>query len=275
MEDKTYSSLEEKMLDYEKRGLFNTDVNDDPPPRKIMPGEVDYLHKKLKTRIVCKMANHIGKSYFDKEIRKKNLVISNIIGMENYEKVQNMGVMITCNHFAIYDNYIIFKAIEKKLGKRRLWKVIKEGNYTSMTGFFGKILRGCNTLPLSSSMETMKEFMSAVDVLLKRGEKILIYPEQAMWPYYTKPRPLKNGAFKLAVRSNAPILPCFITMTDSGRKNENGETIYDNTLYILPPLYPDLSLNEKDRVNDLMQKNYDSWKEVYEQYYKKPLVYEK
>ena len=126
-ENKTYSSLDEKILDYERRGLFNEDVLDDPPARKIMPGEVDYLHKKLKTKLNCKFANYLGKSYFDKEIRKKNLVIKDVIGIENYEKVENEGVMITCNHFAFYDHYIIFKTIEKKLGKKRLWKVIKEG----------------------------------------------------------------------------------------------------------------------------------------------------
>lgn len=35
--------------------------------------------------------------------------------------------MITCNHFSPFDNYVIYKSIEKELPKGKLYKVIREG----------------------------------------------------------------------------------------------------------------------------------------------------
>ena len=80
--------------------------------------------------------------------------------------------------------------------QRKLYKVIREGNYTNFPGFFGFIFKYCNTLPLSSVKETMKKFLKACEELLSRGDYILIYPEQSMWWNYRKPKPLKPARFQ-------------------------------------------------------------------------------
>jgi lipopolysaccharide biosynthesis glycosyltransferase len=46
----------DKIARYEKEGRFDEDVEDDPPSRPIEPGEVDYLRKKLSSKIKCKSA---------------------------------------------------------------------------------------------------------------------------------------------------------------------------------------------------------------------------
>ena len=51
-------------------------------------------------------------------------------------------------------------------------------------------------------MDTMKKFFKAVSTILGRGEKILIYPEQAMWWNYRKPRPMKDGAIERMLKGN-------------------------------------------------------------------------
>lgn len=261
-----------KIEEFEKNGIFDQDVEDDPPSKPLMPDQVDYLNKKLKNKIATFFANRMAKNYFDKEIKKGNLIIKDIIGLENYTAVKT-GAIITCNHFNPYDNYVVFKAIEKLLGKKRLYKIIREGNYTNFPGFYGMIFRHCNTLPLSSNLETMKKFLKAVDILLKRGEKILIYPEQGMWWNYKKPRPLKSGAFKFAVTSNVPVIPMFITMQDSNKLAPDGSYYQEHTLHILPAIYPDPNKSAKDNAKAMAQKNYDLWKQVYEETYKIPLTY--
>lgn len=261
-----------KIEEFEKNGIFDQDVEDDPPSKPLMPDQVDYLNKKLKNKIATHFANKMAKRYFDKEIKKGNLIIKDIIGLENYTAVKS-GAIITCNHFNPYDNYVVFKAIEKLLGKKRLYKIIREGNYTNFPGFYGMIFRHCNTLPLSSNLETMKKFLQAVDILLKRGEKILIYPEQGMWWNYKKPRPLKSGAFKFAVTSNVPVIPMFITMQDSNKLAPDGSYYQEHTLHILPAIYPNPNKSAKDNAKAMAQKNYDLWKQVYEETYKIPLTY--
>jgi hypothetical protein len=92
---------------------------------------------------------------------KGNMIIKDIVGLENYKSVVG-GAFITCNHFSAYDNYAVWRAIKPtfKRGKR-LYKIIREGNYTNFKGLYGFFFRHCNTLPLSSNTETMKKFLKA------------------------------------------------------------------------------------------------------------------
>ena len=119
----------------------------------------------------------------------------------------------------------------------------------------------------------MKLFLKAVDVLLRRGEKILIYPEQGMWWNYRKPRPLTNGAFKFAVESNAPVLPFFITMKDSDIIGGDGFPIQEYTVHIFEPIYPDPEKSNKKNVEEMKAKNFEVWKKCYEETYGIPLEY--
>jgi 1-acyl-sn-glycerol-3-phosphate acyltransferase len=263
----------DKIQEYEKNGWFDKDVEEDPPAPELLPDKVDYLSKKLSTRLFRRIANFVGDRYFLGLIKKDVLIIDGVEGQENLSALKN-GAIVTCNHFSPLDNYIVFHCIRKALPKKYLYKVIREGNYTNFPGLFGFLFRHCNTLPLSSNRRTMINFLSAVQTLLKRGESILIYPEQGMWWNYKKPRPFKIGGFKMAYKANVPVLPTFITMKDDpNRVDENGYPVQRHTLHILPPLYPDLSLGEKLGAEKLCQDAYAACKAKYEEVYQIPLTY--
>ena len=263
----------EKIRQYEKDGKFDIDVEDDPKTVQLLPNKIDYLAEKLSTRIFTKIANKKAENFYEKQIKNGTFIIKAVNGLENYKKVDD-GAMITCNHFSAFDNYVVYRAIRDTFKKGQyLYKVIREGNYTSFRGLYGFFFRHCNTLPLSSNMETMKKFIKAVSVLLKRGEKILIYPEQAMWWNYKKPRPLKSGAFKFAVKNNVPIIPAFITLEDSDKLDSDGFNIPAHTIWFLDPIYPKKELSDKDNVEYLKSENYKVWKNLYEKVYKIPLEY--
>ena len=265
--------LLEKIRLFENKGLFDVDINDDPETKVLMPDKVDYLGERFCTRVSTKIANRVAVWYYEKQIKKGNFIIKEIKGLENYIAVSG-GAMITCNHFSPNDNYAIWRAIrsEFKNGKR-LYKIIREGNYTNFGGLYGFFFRHCNTLPLSSNVKTMKKLFNAIDVLLSRGERILIYPEQAMWYNYRKPRPLKSGAFKFASKYNVPIIPAFITMEDTDKKDALGFNIPEYTIWFLPAVYPKCELSEKDNADYLKEENYRLWKELYEKVYGEKLTY--
>ena len=263
----------EKISRFEKEGLFDKDVESDPETITLLPDKVDYLSEKLSTRIFTKIANKKAVSYYEKLIKNGTFVIKGINGIENFKAVKD-GAFITCNHFSAFDNYVVYRAIRDYLKKGQyLYKIIREGNFTNFKGLYGFFFRHCNTLPLSSNVQTMKKFMKATSVLLKRGEKILIYPEQAMWWNYKKPRPLKSGAFKLAVKNNVPIIPSFITLEDTDKIDANGYKIVAHTIWFLPPIYPKKDLDERQNVEYMKEKNFALWKELYESVYKKQLTY--
>ncbi len=262
-----------KIEQFEREGRFDEDVETDPPGRMLMPDEIEYVRKtkaeKLKTKFAFKMAH----KFVDELIADKKLIIKEIKGVENFHALES-GAIITCNHFNAYDSFAIQLAYEAaQQPQRNFWRVIREGNYTSFPGFYGFLMRHCNTLPLSSNIDTMKKFFAAVDELVKNGDYVLFYPEQSMWWNYRKPKPLKRGAYLYAARSGAPVLPCFITMQDSDVMGEDGFYVQEYTIHISPPILPKQGLNHRNQAEYMMKKNYEVWKQIYESVYHIPLSY--
>ena len=266
-------AIKEKITCYEKRGWFDLDVEDDPPTTPLLPGQVDYAYKKLRTRVGAFFANRVAKAFFEKKIRQGELVIKAVEGLENYRAVKG-GAILTCNHFNPFDNYAVLKAIEKDMPKKALFKIIREGNYTSFEGLYGYFFRHCNTLPLGANLHVMGELAKGVSTLLARGEHILIYPEQGMWWNYKKPRPLKEGAFRFAARNKVPVIPFFISMEDTDKKDAAGFPIQAYTVHIMPAIHPDEDLPLRARVSAMRDRNYELMKAKYEEVYGIPLSYD-
>ena len=261
-----------KIDEYEKNGWFDRDVEDDPPTEPLDYNKVDYTQKKLSSKIKTKIANTVARNYFDNLIKEKQLIIKEIRGIENFTSVSG-GAILTCNHFNAYDNYAVYKTIQPHMGKKMLYKIIREGNYTSFGGFYGYLFRHCNTLPLSSSLSGMRALLGAIKELLFRGEKILIYPEQSMWYNYRKPKPLKIGAFSFAAKNNAPVLPIFITLEDTENFDSDGCKIQAYTVHVLSPIFPDEHLTARENAEKMCKQNYLLWQKVYEDFYGKRLEY--
>ena len=254
----------------EKNKRFDLDIEDDPPAKNLMPNQVDYLNKKLSSKFLTWHYNNCAKKFIKHQIKRKNLIIDKIEGIENFNKVSG-GAILTCNHFNPFDSFAVKESI--KGTKNKMYTVIREGNYTSFKGFYGKIFKHCNTLPLSSNKDTMKLFVKAMQDILNKGNKVLIFPEQAMWWNYKKPRPLKNGAYNLAVKNNVPIIPFFITFLGSNEIGKDGFTIKKYTVHILEPIYPNPNLSLKENIEQMKQLNFNAWQKVYEQTYGIKLKY--
>ncbi len=223
----------------------------------------------MRTRYAFKIARW----FLNTMIIKKQFIIKEIKGIENYRNLKS-GAIITCNHFNAMDSFAMHITYEKSRQRRRkFFRIIREGNYTSFPGFYGLLMRNCNTLPLSSNKETMKKFIKAVDTILQKGHFILIYPEQSMWWNYKKPKPLKKGGYTFAAKNNVPVLPCFITMEDSNVPGEGGLPVQEYTIHVSEPIYPDPEKSRAANVKDMMDKNYAVWKEIYEKTYGIPLKY--
>lgn len=258
----------------EAQGIFDQDVEEDPPSTMILPGTVDYKQKKLSTRIKAKMTFAMARSFLNKIIKNGTLCVKEIVGIENLDNIQT-GAILTCNHFSPMDSFAMQVAYEASTSskKRKLFRVIREGNYTSFPGFYGKLMRSCNTLPLSSNMATMKEFLEGVDYQLRHGHFVLVYPEQSLWWNYRKPKPLKIGAFTFAAKAEVPVIPIFICMEDGEQIGDDGFPQQEMTIFVDKPIFPDLSKNQFANARAMMEENYNRWKAIYESFYKVPLTY--
>lgn len=264
----------EKINELERTGVFDKDVEDDPPSRMIMPDEIEYVKKTAAQKIKAKIAFYMAKKFYYKLEKKKMVKINNEVeGLENLKNLDT-GAIITCNHFNAMDSFamhwVYLKSGQKK---RKLYRVIREGNYTSFPGFFGFLMRNFYTLPLSSNHKTMKKFMEAINELLLGGQFILIYPEQSMWWNYRKPKPLKPGAFSFASKNNVPVLPIFITMRDSEVLGPDGYYVQEYKMHVGKPIFPPEGKNARQSTEYMLKENERVWKEIYEREYQMPLEY--
>ena len=264
----------DKIEKYEREGTFDIDTEEDPPTLPLLPEDIDYLRVKYKNKIKRRVANKIGEKFVNELIRTNRLIIKEINGIENLNCLSSTGAIFTCNHFNAFDCFAVEKAFrESNLKRKRLYKVIREGNYTNFPGLYGFFFKNCDTLPLSSVNETMKKFINSVDTILKKGDYILIYPEQSMWWNYRKPKPLKDGAYNLAVRSKVPVVPIFITLKESNKIGEDGFPIMEYYINIQKPIFPDETISHRENIKYMKKKNFEVWKNIYEDFYGIPLQY--
>ncbi len=264
----------EKIAQLEREGRFDEDVEEDPPTKELKPEDIDYLRKKLSSKIKTKLTYKVARSFLNNIISNKQLIIKDIKGIENMNAL-NSGAVITCNHFNAFDSFAIQIAYEQSGQRRRkLYRVIREGNYTNFPGFYGMLMRNCYTFPLSSNKDTMRKFMSSMDAVLQHGDFMVVYPEQSMWWNYRKPKPLKKGAFTFAAKNQVPVLPCFITMEDSDILGEDGFYVQEYTIHIAPAIYPDPLKSRAANIAYMKDKNFEVWKDIYETTYGEALVYD-
>ena len=257
----------------EREGRFSEDAEENPPAPVLMPEDINYLPRSIKSKTQTKYAFKVARWFVNMLIKKKQLIIKEYKGIENLEKVAD-GAVITCNHFNAFDSFAIQLAFEQgKLKKKKMYRVIREGNYTGFPGFYGVLMRHCNTLPLSSNFKTMEKFIAAVDRVLEKNQFVLVYPEQGMWWNYRKPRPLQKGAFTFAARNNKPVLPVFITMEDSDVLDDDGFYVQEYTVHFCEPIYPDPNKKRAQNACEMRDKNYEAWKSIYEQTYGEKLTY--
>lgn len=268
MINKERQEILDKIKECEKLGNFNTDVENDPPTKPLLPNEVDYLRKKLKNKIARHFVSHAAEKAINGLISSNQLIITNIVGEENLQGIQG-SAFITSNHFHPFENIAIYKAFQKFAPKKhKFYRIIREGNYTAPPKGLDAFFKHCNTLPLSQNPRTMQKFLTAIETLSKKNSYFLIYPEQYMWWNYRKPRPFKDGAFKFACRLNKPIIPCFITMKDSPLYTDSdGLPVQEYTIHIEKPIYPDSNKTTLQNVEFMKNKNYEICKAIYENTY--------
>ena len=244
---------------YRKVELFDPIITDEDRRRVIYP--FDCLRKRPKNKLKAFCARIIAE-----HLTQKINVNTDIVGLENAAGITG-GAIITCNHFNIIDNTIP-RLLAKKCGKGKKFSIIVQETNVFMKGFFGFLMRNCNTLPVSSSVQYMaKNFKPALRELLEGGSFVLIYPEAEMWFNYKKPRPMREGAYHLAYDFGVPIIPCFVEMREIEGTDAAGFKNVKHTLHVMPPIYPDKQLPLREGRARMQEIDTKYKRECYERVY--------
>lgn len=261
----------ERIAELERLGgdSFYIDVEDDPSGHELRPNEVDYLREKpiskLKTLGARAMAAIL------QPLVRKDLQIT-VEGEENLAGIDGAAI-ITSNHFSIFENIAVKEVADRVKGKHRFYRVIKGLNFFQ-PGWVGFLMKNCDTLPLSKNLKTLRLFEAALERILAKGGLVLVYPEQAMWWNYRKPRPPKAGAYHYAAKFEVPIIPCFVTMEDTEVPDGYGFPKQTYTIHVMPPLYPDPQKTNRENERTMQAENYRLCLEKYREVYGTECKYE-
>ena len=72
-----------KIEQLEKEGKFDIDVEDDPPTIVLTPENVDYLRKKMTSKLKRIFANEVGERFLDNLLKNNKLIIKEVKGILN------------------------------------------------------------------------------------------------------------------------------------------------------------------------------------------------
>ena len=253
------------MEECEKKAQF--DVHTTPPAMELAR-PVDEHYSYLRRGIKHIIPNLIVKtvSFFKERNIIHNLFHLTVEGEENLKGIPNS--IVVCNHVHMFDCVIVRHAYKKK------HIYITAAEFNNRGDFLGFLMRYLGMMPISSNHQAMKHMNQAIKTVLTEKEgHILFFPEASEWWYYKKPRPFKSGAFHYAVDHHVPVQPMFITFTDTGRTDKDGNPTLDATLHIMPAIYPDEALPRRDRIQTLTNQSFQAMKSCYEKTYGIPLSY--
>lgn len=166
--------------------------------------------------------------------------------LRRYRKELSSGGISVSNHCYRWDGVAIGQAL-----RRWTWIPMLADHINGPNSF---ILRGFGGIPLARpTVSAQRKFNEAFDDLHARGEWIHIFPEARSWFFYKPVRPFMKGAFTMAYRWNAPIVP----MNISFRKRTGIYRLFDKkcipliTVRIGEPIFPDASAPRKAEVERL------------------------
>lgn len=243
---------------------------------KTMPGDhivseaerEKYIYKRdsQKRKITSKLKRTVADHIANKVTKKINKS-TRVVGLENVIEVMDKPGIITSNHYSPVDSLII-RYLTNKIGKKRKLSIVVAESNIFMAGKLGWIIKNINTIPFTPSPRYLEDnFNKTIEQNIKKNHFILFYPEQELWLNYTKPRPLKPGAYHYAAKHGIPVIPTFTVM-----ESVDGNSKY--TLFIGKPLYPNKKLDLKENKNLLAEQDFAFKQSVYEQFYNKKLTYE-
>lgn len=251
----TYQELQEKITSLENEQSFNKHINPIDYSNVIKVDETfPYLKKPFFKRILYFFIRvFIVKPYSFK--KNKYEFKTKVFGRENLKGIKN--AIVTSNHYDIYDCLANFYAL-----KGHKVRAVT-APFNNFKGYLGTCMRAMNILPMSDDFKGKMKFYNAINETLKSDQYILIYPEESMWWHYNKPRPYNEGAFRLAISNNVPVIPLFSILKDTGKLDKNNYPIHQVNIYIGKPIYPPNNISNQENIEFMLNKNKEFCNYIY------------
>lgn len=177
----------------------------------------------------------------------------------NKEKLKNLPqkAVTVCNHVHMLDCCVIACC----MNRRRLCIPTLESNFCiPVLRWLIRLLGG---IPLPTKTRTFRQMHEALIRHINEGHLVHVYPEGILYPRYNGIRKFKRGAFSLAYDCNVPVIPYVIRYV----KPEGWQRFFHHKpvmrLYILDPVYPDVSKNKREETIRLCNEVHKKMEDVF------------
>lgn len=179
-----------------------------------------------------------------------------IEGEHNLDKLGKQGAVTICNHIHPMDCTMVNIALLRK----RVYYITLERNFK--IPIIRHVIRILGAVPLPNNYHCAGEMFESMGEAVKGSSCVQIYPEAVMSPYHKGLRNFKNGAFQMAFDNNVPILPMAIKQVEPDKFYSLYKTKPCLRLVILPPVYPNVTLERNLAVSQLKEECYDLMSQV-------------
>ena len=174
-----------------------------------------------------------------------------IVGREKLKAHKKDGVFIYGNHTQPTADALIPTFISYP---RWAYVIVHPAN-VSMP-FLGRITPYMGALPLPDGLSAARNFRAAIDLCIKGGKPVFIYPEAHIWPYFTGIRNFPDDSFSYPVRYGTPVY-CFTNVYKKRHSKKKARIV----TYVDGPFYPDASLDGAEARRRLRSEVYAKMKE--------------
>ena len=179
--------------------------------------------------------------------------------IEGKENIRNLktGAISVSNHVLILDCAMVGLSC----GTKKIYYTTLEDSFK--IPFVRKLIKLLRAIPIPKSIDNRGYFIKEIEKLLDKNIVVHFYPEASLFPYCTKIRNFKNGAFDLAVKNEIPIVPMVFIFREPKGIRKIFKRKKDVTLKVLEPITCTKSdLSKKEKVDWLREKVYNEMKSM-------------
>lgn len=175
-----------------------------------------------------------------------------IEGKENIRNIEG-GIISVSNHVLVLDCAMVGLV----WGAKRVYFTTLESSFK--IPFVRRLIKLLRAIPIPKDIKNKKFFIKAIDGILKKGNVVHFYPESALWPYCSKIRNLKNGAFDFAIRNQVSVVPMVFKFRKPNGIRKILKRNPDVTLKVLKPIQIE-KCNISKKTEELKQIVYEKMK---------------
>jgi len=234
---------------------YQDELNDDFAKTKIEAKNLPNNFKHVKTNPFYKVGAFIVYYIIAVPVAWISMKITYLTKIKNkkvVKKVKETGYFIYGNHTGSISD--AFQPNILRLFKRNYVVV---GPETLSINGIKNLVTMLGAIPLGETFEEKIGFLNGVKTRIKQKASVTIYPEQHIWPFYTKIRPFNADSFRFPVSLDVPAFA--LTTTYHKRTGLFALSKRPKIItYVDGPFYPDKNLKPQEARQKIRDEVYEA-----------------